>query len=68
MPTAIPAPSQAYVDALKVLDIYKTEGVTRAESDDFIKGAINELLHLSYMSKTDAFLQDSTRSSSIWLA
>ncbi|KAJ2924985.1 hypothetical protein H1R20_g12093, partial [Candolleomyces eurysporus] len=43
MPTTIPAPSQAYVHALKVLDRYKTEGVTRAESDDFIKGAINEL-------------------------
>ncbi|KAJ2936010.1 hypothetical protein H1R20_g1087, partial [Candolleomyces eurysporus] len=43
MPTATAAPSQAYLDALKVLDRYKTEGVTRAESDDFIKGAINEL-------------------------
>ncbi|KAJ2925546.1 hypothetical protein H1R20_g11545, partial [Candolleomyces eurysporus] len=43
MPTSVPAPTKAYLDALKVLDRYKTEGVTRAESDDFIKGAIKEL-------------------------
>ncbi|RXW18085.1 hypothetical protein EST38_g7781 [Candolleomyces aberdarensis] len=41
--TSVPAPSQAYLDAHKVLDRYKTEGVTRAESDEFIKGAIKEL-------------------------
>ncbi|KAJ2924796.1 hypothetical protein H1R20_g12277, partial [Candolleomyces eurysporus] len=43
MSTETASPSQAYSDALKVLERYKTEGVTREESDEFLQAAIDEL-------------------------
>ncbi|RXW21444.1 hypothetical protein EST38_g4409 [Candolleomyces aberdarensis] len=43
MSTETTSSSQAYSDALKVLERYKTEGVTREESDEFLQAAIDEL-------------------------
>ena len=43
MSTQTASQNQAYLDALKVLERYKTEGITREESDEFLRAAINDL-------------------------
>jgi ABC-type transporter Mla subunit MlaD len=43
MSTQTASQDQAYLDAVKVLERYKTEGVSREESDAFLQAAIDDL-------------------------
>ncbi|KAJ2929024.1 hypothetical protein H1R20_g4778, partial [Candolleomyces eurysporus] len=52
MSTKSASSNQAYLDTLKILERWKTEGVTREESNAFIKvtinGTVNDILRIRY--------------------